>query len=288
MILLLGFTQPAGAEPFVSQRTRYYYPKSDPISERSVLLPPILSFFVPGLDQWIEGQFGPATGYTLGGVGGVLVHQTARPNIDNRYRDIGLQMYFTAGALSLFHSFRTAASSRKQKGEYRFLVNDEKPHELLMSPLRYKYLSRWTTILPLVAGAALYFFISPGTSNSEGSATFGDLAYASGISYMTGISEELLFRGYLMPVLYQETQNPFLSVAASGTAYAFAHGLRFNHFITALAFGLYAGSMVQAQDWNLGEMIFVHTWLDLMAFLGDYVARREPAFLRIPPIHFTF
>ena len=265
----------------------YYRPKHDLNSERSVYLPPLLSFIVPGFDQWVEGQFSAALPYTLTGAGGFLLSRVGARNADNRYKDFGMQLYFSAGAMSLFHSFRTAVSTRKAAGDYSFLGKDESPNELMLAPFHFSYLGNWTTLFPLISGLAIFFLLSP-TGSSPTPATFGDLFYASGISYMSGISEELLFRGYLMPVLYQSTGDATLSIAVSGGAYALAHGLRFNHFITALAFGLYSGWVVQDQDWSVKEMIFVHTWFDIMAFLSDFAAHREHAFLRIPPIQIRF
>lgn len=286
LLVSTSFT-PAFAEPENENRLSLYKYKEDPYKPRSLMLPTALSIVVPGFDQWTEGEYGDAIWYTGLGVGGFLITQAARSNLDRRYRNFGLSLYLTAGGLSAFQAFRNTATSRKGIGEFKYLAHDESVKDLLKAPFQFSYLGYWTTLLPLVSGLAIYFLLD----SKKGTGTpadFGDLFYASTMSYMTGVSEELLFRGYLMPMIYNYSQNDALSILGQGAAYGIAHGLRFNHFITAFAFGLYSGWIVQKQEWKIGEMIFVHTWLDIMAFIADFAAHREPSFLSIPLVQLTF
>lgn len=284
-LLFSPFPKIAYAEP--DEKVNLYKYKDDPYRPRSLILPTTMSILVPGFDQWMEGQYGDAIWYTGIGVGGLLITQAAKSNLDRRYKNFGLSLYLTAASLSAFQAFRCTATSRKGLGEFKYLAHDEPQKDLLTSAFRFSYLGYWTTLLPLVSSFAVYFLLD----SKKGTGTpadFGDLFYASTMSYMTGVSEELLFRGYLMPMIYHHTGNDSLAIIGQGAAYGLAHGLRFNHFITAFAFGLYSGWIVQKQEYKLGEMIFVHTWLDIMAFLADFAAHREPSFLSIPLVQMTF
>lgn len=286
-LFLSSFSPRVFAEPDVETRFSSYKYKDDPYKPRALFLPTFLSLVIPGFDQWTEKQYGDAIWYTGLGLGGFLLTKAARSNLDRRYRNFGLSLYLTAGGLSVFQAFRNTATSRKGLGDFRYLTVDEPQKDLMGSAFQFNYLGYWTTLLPLVSGLAVYFLLDS-KKGAGNPADFGDLFYASTMSYMTGVSEELLFRGYLMPMLYHYTGNDTLSILGQGTAYGLTHGLRFNHFITAFVFGLYSGWIVQKQEWKLGEMIFVHTWLDIMAFLADFAAHREPSFLSIPLIQMTF
>lgn len=286
-LVLCQFPAQSYAEFEQEGKPSIYRYRDDPFKPRSLLLPTALSVLVPGFDQWVEGQYGDAVWYTGVGVAGFLLTQAATSNLDRRYRNFGLSIYLTAGALSAFQAFRCTATSRKGLGDFKYLAHDEATKDLLNSAFQFNYLGYWTTLLPLVSGFAVYFLLDS-KKGSGNPADFGDLFYASTMSYMTGVSEELLFRGYLMPMMYHYSGNDSLSILGQGALYGLAHGLQFNHFITAMAFGLYSGWIVQKQEWKLGEMVFVHTWLDIMAFLADFAAHREPSFLSIPLVHLTF
>lgn len=287
LIFSLTFGMPLRAEPARNANVSVYRYPAGSNSVRSVYLPPLLSGLIPGFDQWIEGQYDYALGYTLIGAGGLLLYKAGSENVDSRYKNFGLQVYLSAGAMSLFHSFRSAVNSSRFGQDFKFIKRDEPPSALYTSAFRFKYMERWTTLLPILSSMALYFLVDTKTGTKL-PAEFGDFFYAGSTSYMTGVSEELVFRGYLMPVLYNATGSELISNIVQGGAFGLAHGLRFKHFISATIFGLYAGWIVQRQDWELGEMIFVHTWIDLMAFLADYANHREPSSFSIPLVMTRF
>src|SRR6185437_6293076 len=106
---------------------------------------PFVSYFLPGFDQWWEGQYPEAATYTGVAAAGHalfyeqdkhLVGSTGDPgNATARRADLALNMYTAAGGFSAYESFRSAAARReKSLGEYQFLTHDESPGDLLAAP----------------------------------------------------------------------------------------------------------------------------------------------------------
>jgi membrane protease YdiL (CAAX protease family) len=268
----------------------YFYPPNEDMTPRRYLLPPLLSFVLPGADQWIEGQYKPAGLYSFGGLAGIILLSQAKSTTqDNRYRDFAWQSYFLAGGLSLYHSFRTAVTTRIPNGEFKFLGSiTEKPSDLMMAPIDISYLQRWTTLVPLILAVGAFFYITPTRSDERSVASLDDFFYSGSVGYMTGVGEEAVFRGYLLPVLYQYTESQKISLGVSSGIFALCHGLKVNHFVTAFFFGLYSGWLTQQNNWSLGEVTFIHTWWDVLAFVADYTNHRKHAFLKLPTISINF
>ncbi|MEK7692300.1 MAG: hypothetical protein AAB425_14895, partial [Bdellovibrionota bacterium] len=164
----------SAAEPEVvasqSPTTTYFTLREAPARPRGYFFPPLFSFLLPGMDQWWEYQTAPALAYTGTAVGGIYLAQfSARSgNSDLFSKDdrkrltvLGALLYQGAGGFSAYHSFRSAVDSRRQaeRDEFRFLGDGEKPLEILAAPLRFDYLLRPTTIVPLAVGLGLNIFI---------------------------------------------------------------------------------------------------------------------------------
>ncbi len=286
----------AQAEPYEPPEDRelelrpYFEPPNGDLTPRGFIIPPLLSFLVPGADQWVEGQIKPAALYTGGGMAGALfLSQAKKTTPDNRYKDFAWQIYFTAGSLSLYHSFRTALTTRIPQGEFTFMSSTpEKPSDLLEAPIDLSYLGRWTTLLPLGLAAGVFFFMTPSKSDETTAASLDDAFYASSVGYMTGVGEEAIFRGFVLPLMYYYTEDQKLTLGLSSIFFALSHGLKLGHFVTAFFFGLYSGWLTQQNNWSIGEVTFIHTWWDVMAFMADYTNHRKHAFLKLPTISINF
>ena len=268
----------------------FYEPPNEDLRPRNFIGPPLLSFLLPGFDQWAEGQTRYGALYTGVGFGGIiLLSQSRKSAIDNRYRDFAWQVYFTAGSLSLYHSFRTALTTRIPNGDFSFMSSTpERPSELLEAPIDLSYLSRWTTVVPIGIAAGVFFFMTPSKSGDSANGSLNDAFYASSVGYMTGVGEEAMFRGFVLPLMYYYTEDQKLTLGLSSLIFAMGHGFKVKHFVTAFFFGLYSGWLTQENNWSIGEVTFIHTWWDVMAFVADYTNHREHAFLRLPTISISF
>ncbi|MFM8316306.1 MAG: hypothetical protein ACKOA8_18670, partial [Deltaproteobacteria bacterium] len=193
LLLLILWPLCTQAEPYEPPEDRelelrpYFEPPNKDLTPRNFLVPPLMSFLIPGSDQWVEGQMKPAALYTGGGaLGALLLTQAKKTTLDNRYRDFAWSIYFTAGGLSLYHSFHTALTTRMPGGEFTFMGSvPEKPTELLEAPINFSYLGRWTTLLPLSLAAGVFFFVTPNTNAESTPANLDDAFYAGSVGYMT-------------------------------------------------------------------------------------------------------
>ncbi len=276
---------------------------------RSAFWIPLSCFFVPGLDQWWEGQWYGAIGYTGTAVGGfafasyiaakngLVTAAEERPEGDDPAEDapkeekkadldskniavrkvmLGGQLAQWAGGMSTYHAFRTAVRTRKTNlGEYGFLNYEETPWDLMLAPARFDYVIRPSTFIPLaVIGALSYLSLKqeiPADSDIERDAVRpADYFFAGAFSYNAGTHEEAVFRGWLQPWLMEQWGSPFWSNATQSTVFAAAH-LNTNPFpIIQLLLGYHLGWVTQKNGYRLGEAIFIHTWWDVVAFVSAY------------------
>lgn len=271
----------------------------DPTRARSDILVPTLSFFLPGLDQWLEGQYSWAAAYTGTAVGGLVwasaVAAANPPPAKDGERDgsggidakdittrkimLGGLLYQGAGGMSAWHSFRTAVRSRALSGQYRFLAKEESPGEVLMAPLRFSYLTRPTTFVPLSIGAALAALVLrsevPETlerSKFESSDAFFSTAY----SWNAGTHEEAMFRGWIMPVMNEAWSSPMLANTAQSLLFAAAHLNTNPTPLPQLLLGWHLGYVTQRDRWTIGEAVFIHHWWNVMAFATLYHFQKKP------------
>lgn len=247
-------------------------PASDPERPRSIVWIPLISFFLPGFDQWWEGQYPSAVFYTGIGILGISLieedisdkNPTDSDLTDGEKKSFyGAQLYQTAGSLSAFHSFKTAVKTHQGTGRFSFLQEEETTGDVLLAPFRLDFLLRPTTFLP-VGVAAVISGIALATS--EVSSMRGrDILYVSGLSYNAGTGEEAVFRGWMMPLMMDWMDSPFWSNTTTALLFALSHlGGDIKYPIAQFAMGWYLGWVTQQRNWTIAESVFIHTWWDLI------------------------
>lgn len=271
---------------------------NDPKRRRGIWLFPTLSFVLPGLDQWWEGQFESAALYSgsflvasaLEQHGeAVFVNANTAKQInlkleeglatqDNQLRNIYLfsQLKSVAGGASLYHSFRSSVRTRPE--DFSFLGPEEPLSELFAAPFDFTYLTRPTTWIPLGVIAALTAYQVGATTREEAReqgykpVKLGgdDLAYGAAYSYNAGTYEEMVFRGWLLPSVQYETSNAVLGNVVSSVGFALAHRGTVQVPLAQLLLGYYLGWVSINNHYSLKESIFIHTWWDVVAFAQNY------------------
>jgi hypothetical protein len=297
LFLILFCANSFAADPFDFQL-------ADPTRERATFWPQVASFLIPGFDQWWERQTSAAYLYSGIAVGGLGV--TATSGLEN-YSDnqsagtqisqgndsvraylLGGEIYSFAGYMSAYHSFRSAVRTRQEHGEYAFLPRDkeETPDQLMKAPFHFAYLERPTTFIPLgllLASALL-------SSSNGHQLLFSDGFYSASNSYLAGVGEESLFRGYVAPRLMESFDSPFWSNTTTATLFGAAHIASDNQIpYFQFLFGWYVGWLSQRNQWTLSEGIFIHAWWDLILFAysaTDHSSITKPHIL--PLIDMTF
>lgn len=302
----------------------FFLPKRNPTRPRGYILSPLLSWALPGLDQWIEGQESYGALYLGVHLGGLAYGSHYQRRVDEyqntsryqnlseeekenlavhgemeRKRDLGSQIFNGIRSISAYHAFRTAVATRRPYGSFTFLAKEETPSDIALAPFQFEYLTRMSTIIPLgiIATYAMYVTGSNFDDDKEyekDSLTRSDLFYSGAISYNAGVHEEAWFRGWFMPIFMEWTESELWSNTITAVIFALAHLNDQNQRPwPQLALGWHLGYVTQKNNWTLSESIFIHAWWDVFALLGQYqIKRKNPnAVLPIiwaPPLQIYF
>lgn len=260
---------------------------------------PLISLLLPGYGQFANGEY--QAGFTYAGAASLGIawqannaraverimessaylnaSQEERENIENHHpvfqeRTVSGQMHLVTGGLSSYQSFRSIAYRRQALGEYTFLDPEhyESPTDILLAPFNFKMLTRPTTWVPLLAIAGLTV-LSNNTRTEDLQAdplTSQDFVFTSAISYNAGTSEEAIFRGWLMPRMYELTDSHFYANLIQSSLFALAHGNQVAVPIIQFGLGYYFGWLTMESDWQLAESVFIHSWWDVFALSIQY------------------
>lgn len=292
-------SQVATGSPEDDHKSFFSYSPENPERQRGLFFAPIASVFLPGLDQWVEGQYRSATVYSsyaavgaitfLGNKSGFSPSSNVNDILEARERraEWGLLAYQDAGLLSAYHAFRTAAESRKPSGQFAFLKNDETSGDLLLAPLRFSLLLKPTVFVPL---GFLAILSSPhGSADRERYVWRGrDLFFSSAISYNAGVGEEAFFHGYMMPALRESGLSDNWSNAATSLMFALAHlspddKVPWPQFVISL----YLGWITTENDWTLSQSVFIHTWWDVIILSSSFASdSRASVYLPIVSLNY--
>jgi membrane protease YdiL (CAAX protease family) len=287
-----------------------FVPVRSPERPRSDLWMPMVNLLLPGFDQWWEGQYPYAAAYTGVYLGGQLYASTvaARNDLEGQMsrrreekrargedesdvtidaKDITVRKYLLgqllaqgASGMSAWHAFRTAAESRRAGGQYGFLATTETPADVLLAPFAFHHLRESTTLIPLGVAAALSGLIlasEPPEGTERAAFTGADGVFTAAYSWNAGTHEEALFRGWLMPVMYEYWDNGFVANLVQSVLFAAAHLGTNPQPIPQLFLGYHLGYVSQKRRWTLSEAVFIHTWWDVIAFgIAYHYKQSEP------------
>jgi hypothetical protein len=293
LIYIMFFSMKSNAEDSVGLETP------------SVILVPAFSYFIPGLGSFLEQDYKTGTKFMLYGLSGLGIYLSAENRIDDflekdsssyhHYRDlqresgIGQMMLGHSMMLSTYDSFLSRTKKLQNNNEYTFLPANQNIESVLSAPFKFEYLKRWTTYIPF----ALAIFAGTNTYNRNSEPEKFELRPIDGLassytSYVAGTGEEAFFRGWMYPVLYQNTNSHIISNLVQGTAFGYAHGPQ-PYF--QLAFGFYAGWLNERNNFDLGEAIFVHAWWDFWVIAAEYARSRSftrDYNIQLPPLQLSF
>lgn len=302
LFLFILLTSSVGQQRDLRAQTEEYNPESSPFyldsnptKRRNYVWPPLVSILLPGFDQYWEEQYTYAISYS----GAALLGQAyafhnlrayndhERPDEDDedigfsiqdnylRKALLGNQIHLMSASLSAYTSFRSAVHSNRFHGKFSFLPaeKEESIQDLLTAPFRFEYITRPTTYIPLLAAGGL---VSLGLTYIDKDeyryAALGgdDIFFASAFSYNAGTHEEASFRGWILPAIYENTDNFVLSNSLTAGIFAAMHYPQVKVPIAQFLLGYYFGYVTKENDWTLSESIFVHTWWDVIIFMAQF------------------
>lgn len=267
--------------------------------DKSLVWGPLFSFVLPGADQYYEKQYSSAFLYSSVALLGLNLSSSANYTEDiegepdkfnttenNEYRkkQWGNQLYMSAGVLSAFHSYRSTVKYKKKFfGAFDFLP-EQTNQDLLKAPFEFKYLKRKTTYLPLLTISGLVLLLPRQQGLATANLSISDAFFSSAYSFNAGVSEEALFRGMLMPNLYESYGSLFWSNTTTALIFGLAHGAKTLPIPQILA-GYYFGWLTQKNNWSLNESVFVHTWWDVIAIGASYMQGEDHENLVYLPLY---
>ena len=110
-------------------------------------------------------------------------------------------------------------------------------------------------------------------------------------SYQAATTEEAFFRGYALPVLQQRTGHFWVANGIQATGFALLHDTSVAGKLVIGASALLDGHLTRRNHGSIRQVVFIHTWWDLIAFTGYFLTVREkdsPVALRLRPIVLRF
>ena len=269
---------------------------------------PIGSVFLPGVGQALHRDWLGGSIYQGMFVAGWTVSRTA---LDGRQVSVSdfatfdgrtelgvwaLQLRTTAGSLSAYDAFQRALPRLQQAGKYAFVRESDTVTSLIRAPGDFHFLKDPATYVPLALVTVVSFarrVAGPTTGHEFTPTAAHDVAFSAGLAYNAGVGEEMLFRGYLLPVLRQHLgDRAWTANELQAAAFAAAHGDFSPSGLAAhFGFGLYSGFLVARNRGSLKQAVFNHFIWDLVAASGSFLTRqrdRTEGQLVLPPIVITF
>jgi membrane protease YdiL (CAAX protease family) len=263
---------------------------------------PLASLIVPGLGQYLYGA--PVTGaaFTATAVGGYVLYFTGDTSVirqtelprhsGGQQAFIGAQLAGDAGALSAYDAFGRALPALQADGKYRFVTRHAPTASLLFAPFDPKFLGRWTTWIDLTFTGAVAVIILSGREPGRAYEPYKarDAAFIAGLSLNAGVGEEALFRGWLLPLLHENTGGRFwLANGLQATVFGALHIPQAREFaIVIVAWAVYEGWLTRRNGWDVRESVFHHFWHNVIAGTAEFLAQeRAPGVVvRFPTIRF--
>ena len=210
------------------------------------------------------------------------------------------QVRLLTRSFSAWETFRASLPSLQASGKFTFIKDDDSVSDLAMAPFQFDFLKRKTTWIPLAIGAALYYYSAVlvpqvNTAVSTDPLTGADTLYTLGTSWNAGTHEEMAFRGWLMPMLMEQTGDPISSNLISGALFGGAHLNHIDAPLFQISLGWYLGWVTIRNQWRLSEAVFIHAWWDVFALLVNYQTRNTKLEgsanmlpLMLPPLKIVF
>ena len=273
---------------------------------------PIASGIFPGLGQWAYGEVADGALYSGIALAAYRDHQMTekRLRVGRSYRSLdsrdptfrrylmGRLLQQGVGGLSLYDSFRTAVIARQRDGYFAFYPRPDRVQDILKAPFAFRHLARSSTAIPLAVGAALHLYahrrLPEEPTRRRARLDREDLVYTSAVSYNAGTHEEAVFRGWLLPLLYEASGHQWFANGVQALAFGLAHRNTIAFPLFQTLAGVYLGSLTIQDQYRLEQAVFLHTWWDVIAIAASFASRPKAGSLEgmapwvLTPLHLVF
>jgi membrane protease YdiL (CAAX protease family) len=241
---------------------------------------PIASFFLPGFGQYMHGATGTGLAYSAAFVGG-FVAGSQRPSLpdsvdfprdaEDQLSELGWTVAMSAANLSAWDAFNRALPAQRAAGKYAFLGKRETLGQLLAAPFDPSHLRSWTTWVDLAQTALITGFVLSERESGKGYEPFlgRDAAWAGAISMNAAVGEEAMFRGYLLPMIYQKSGKFWVANVSQAAIFGALHGPA--GLLFQGPWGLWEGWVTRRNNWSVRESVFHHFWYDAAVFTAGMI-----------------
>lgn len=195
--------------------------------------------------------------------------------------DMALSTALGAGGLSTYETYRHRVVDRMGFRSEKFRPVED----LLWAPVHFESITHWPVILNLVAASAFAGARLAGSDHPLVGLRARDWASGAFTSISAGVWEEGFYRGWMMSYLeHRWGWNRWLANGTQAALFGASHGgLDFR-----ILFGFFDGWMAQANDYDLTDNVFAHTWWDIIITAANYATTRDRKAIVfvLPPIPF--
>lgn len=258
---------------------------------------PTTYLLLPGGTYFYEGDYKTGAAFAVPEIGlltaGILVNdkmgkQDKKPEI-NVPSLLSFQLY----AVDKWSYFQKEVLREKAENPEFWLKIDDTPlSDLMVAPFKREVISSPLVVAFALLGIADGIYGYPERKRSfsdidnvtamgnrmsrdSGTGYYEGMAFA--VSYGAGVSEEMLFRGFMLPVIdykYGKRAGLVSSSLTFGLLHAFNPGLHNPAYTVTQATlaGFIFGYSVQREDYKLSKAIAAHFWYDFLSMTTTWLA----------------
>lgn len=268
-----------------------------PLSHASSSEIPTGYLLLPGGTYFYEGDYKTGAAFAVPEIGlltaGILVNDKMGKQDKTPEINVPSLLSFQLYAVDKWSYFQKEVLREKAENPEFWLKIDDTPlSDLMVAPFKREVISSPLVVAFALLGIADGIYGYPERKRSfsdidnvttmgnrmsrdSGTGYYEGMAFA--VSYGAGVSEEMLFRGFMLPVIdykYGKRAGLVSSSLAFGLLHAFNPGLHNPAYTVTQATlaGFIFGYSVQREDYKLSKAIAAHFWYDFFSMTTTWLA----------------
>lgn len=251
---------------------------------------------LPGGTYFYEGDYKTGAAFAIPEVGllttGILINDKMGKQDKTSELNVPSLLAFQLYAVDKWSYFQKVALREKSENqEFKLKIDDTPLSELMLAPFKREVISSPLVVAFALLGIADGIYGYPERKRSfsdidnvtamgnrmgrdSGTGYYEGMAFA--VSYGAGVSEEMLFRGFMLPVIdykYGKRTGLVSSSLTFGLLHAFNPGLHNPAYTVtqATVAGFIFGYSVQRDDYKLSKAIAAHFWYDFISMTTTWL-----------------
>lgn len=267
-----------------------------PLSHASSSEIPTGYLLLPGGTYFYEGDYKTGAAFAIPEVGlftmGILINDKMGQQDKTPEINVPSLLSFQLYAVDKWSYFQKEVLRVKAENhEFKLTIDDTPLSDLMVAPFKREVISSPLVVAFALLGIADGIYGYPERKRSfsdidnvtamgnrmsrdSGTGYYEGMAFA--VSYGAGVSEEMIFRGFMLPVTdykYGKRAGLVSSSLTFGLLHAFNPGLHNPAYTVAQATlaGFIFGYSVQKEDYKLSKAIAAHFWYDFFSMTTTWL-----------------